>query len=212
MKKELVILTTHFGTNFSGGSTATCEIFKPMEMEFDKIHVVGNQLGDHLFNDLNFIEYKNWFHLRSILKKFSDDSTIFYGDFYNSLIFTTLNKPFFFTYHDNWPELGRFGIKNKFLSILYTSAYIFIFKKAAKVFTVSNFKLNFVKKYTSNFSLIRNGFRNHTQSNAKPVVSKKILMVGNIDSRKYKLAIPLLKKLLIYSNVEVEVYLSLIHI
>lgn len=206
MKKKLVIVTTHFGTNFSGGSAATCEIFQPLESEFAEVHVVGSKLGTHKFNNLNFAKYRNWFHLKSMLKKFPADSTIFYGDFYNSFVLSTLRIPFFFTYHDNWPELGRFGFKNRLLSIFYTTVYIRIFKRATKVFTVSNFKLAFVKKYSDHSSLIRNGFRKHHPSLFQKFVSPKILMVGNIDSRKYKLAMPLFEKLSSYPDLEVDVF------
>lgn len=206
MKKKLVIVTTHFGTNFSGGSTATCEIFQPMESEFDGVHVIGTELGAHDFGNLNFLKYNNWYQLRSIVKKFDTESTIFYGDFYNSIVLAILKIPFYFTYHDNWPELERFGFKNRLQSVLYTSAYIQIFQRALKVFTVSDFKLNFVRRYANQSILIRNGFKHHNKSSKQKNIDVKILMVGNIDSRKYKLAIPLLSKISRHSELKVDVF------
>ncbi|MEM1137563.1 MAG: hypothetical protein AAGI07_17110, partial [Bacteroidota bacterium] len=76
-RKRLVILTTHFGTNFSGGSTATCEIFSRIEDEFKEIIVVGTQLGAHPFTSLKFFKYKSWLQALLILKKLKAKDAIF---------------------------------------------------------------------------------------------------------------------------------------
>ena len=59
-KISLVIVTTHFGTNFSGGSTATCEIFSRFQNEFETIYVVGTELGEHPLQKIIFKKYRNW--------------------------------------------------------------------------------------------------------------------------------------------------------
>ncbi len=190
----LVILTTHFGTNFSGGSTATCEIFSRIQEQFQKVIVVGTEIGTHSFQRLEFIPYLNW---RDALKKLSTLSTlpkaIFYGDFYNSFLYILSGIPFYFTYHDNWPELGRQGLSNRLRSLFYNPVYKSIFRKAERVFTVSEFKSEWVRKQTSKNTIIRNGFQKHPA--APEPRDQEILMVGTIDSRKYRYAIQLFKKL-----------------
>ena len=76
--KRLVILTTHFGTNFSGGSTATCEIFSRLEDEFSEVIVVGTELGEHPFRQLQFLPYQNWIEAILILWKLAKDPHILF--------------------------------------------------------------------------------------------------------------------------------------
>ena len=192
----LVILTTHFGNNFSGGSTATCEIFSRLENEFSEIIVVGTQLGNHPFSSMQFLRYKNWFQALIILNRLKSKDTIFYGDFYNAFLFIVLNLPFYFTYHDNWPEQSKVSFKNKLLAFFYVPVYISIFKKAKLSFTVSEFKYRYIKQFSQKVKLVYNGFNlKHDQSRNGKASKKSVLMVGNIDSRKYKLALGLFQLL-----------------
>ncbi len=181
--KQLVILTTHFGTNFSGGSTATCEIFSRLEQHFKGVTVIGTQLGEHSFESLEFVRYQNWWDGLKAIRQWANKEAIFYGDFYNAFLFVIAKVPFFFTYHDNWPEMRQFGLRNRIRSLFYTSAYVQIFRKAQHVFSVSEFKAAFISRFTDRISVVRNGF-----SKEKPSMlgkSSNVLMVGNIDARKY---------------------------
>ena len=180
MSKKLVILTTHFGTDFSGGSTATCEIFSRIEEKFKEVIVVGTKLGQSPFKSAEFLSYKSWWHATKIIKDMDTNNTIFYGDFYNTIIYVWLKIPFYFTYHDNWPELGKTSFKNKIRSLFYTNIYKQIFKHAIAVFTVSALKTLFVKKYNEQVHLVRNGF-NIANGLSFGTERKEILMVGNID-------------------------------
>lgn len=194
MRKKLVILTTHFGTDFSGGSTATCEIFSRIEGDFEEIIVVGNKLGEVPFRAIRFLKYNSWRHALKILGDIDRSDTVFYGDFYNSIFYVWLKIPFYFTYHDNWPELESTSIKNRFKSIFYTNIYNRIFKNALAVFTVSDFKKQYIKRFSEHVQLIRNGFSRANDVSAN-TENGKIIMVGNVDSRKYKLALPLFRLL-----------------
>lgn len=185
--QDLVILTTHFGTNFSGGSLATCEIFSRIQDHFNKIVVVGTELGKHTFRTLEFIQYKNWLHAVRQIKRLAKSDVVFYGDFYNSFLFIWAKVPFYFTYHDNWPEMRKFGLKNRIDSFFYTPVYKRVFRRASHVFSVSDFKMKFIGNYTTNVSVVRNGF-----SASRSISSERrtnVLMVGNIDRRKYAKAI-----------------------
>jgi len=201
-------LTTHFGTNFSGGSTATCEIFSRIEKSFDGIVVIGTKLGDHPFASVKFTKYRNWFHAVKILKAFKKEKVIFYGDFYNSFLYIMAGIDFYFTYHDNWPEQGMLGFKSRILSLFYTNIYLLIFKHAEFVVTVSNFKNEYISKYTHNSKVINIGFSNSYKPQKKGIENQErsILMVGNIDERKYKLAVPLFKKISALGTVQIDIY------
>ena len=60
MNRRLVILTTHFGNNFSGGSRATCEVVNRLQHTFSEILVLGTELGQHDIRNLKFIETSTW--------------------------------------------------------------------------------------------------------------------------------------------------------
>lgn len=211
MKKQLVILTTHFGTNFSGGSTATCEIFSRLESQFEQVVVVGTQIGDHPFKSIRFIKYTNWFEAVKIIKELNREA-LFYGDFYNAFLFILARVPFYFTYHDNWPELGREGLFNRLRSLFYTNIYNTIFKRAKGTITVSQFKLNYINQYTTRATLVYNGFNGEDQLKRGHSAShgKKIVMVGNIDNRKYGLALKLFKQLSLGSDMSIDIYGNII--
>lgn len=143
----------------------------------------------------------------NIIKGLNGEHTIFYGDFYNAIIFVWLKIPFFFTYHDNWPELGTTSIQNSFRSLYYTTIYKQIFRHARAVFTVSAFKAEFIANYANQVRLIRNGF---SMTKVRPFVKdrKRIIMVGTVNDRKYRLAIPLFRLLQKEkkSNLSIDIY------
>ena len=132
MSKSLVILTTHFGTNFSGGSTATHEIFVRLQNEFHQIAVVCNKIGHHRFRKAEFKLYNSSLEAYKILRSLSNEDTIFYGDFYNSILFVWAKKKFYFTYHDNWPEMKKTSLYNYFRSVFYIPIYKNILKGSYK--------------------------------------------------------------------------------
>ncbi|MDW3194872.1 MAG: glycosyltransferase family 4 protein [Cytophagales bacterium] len=203
--KQLVILTTHFGTNFSGGSTATCEIFSRLEQEFRGVTVIGTQLGVHPFKSLNFVKYNNWREAVTFVRQWIQQESVFYGDFYNAFLFLLARVPFYFTYHDNWPEMRQFGLKNRIRSLFYTTAYIRIFRSAKHVFSVSHHKAEFIRKFTDRVSVVRNGF-----SSIKAPTTEKtsnVLMAGNIDQRKYARALDLFRLLKQQGHIKVQIHI-----
>ena len=191
-KKKLVILTTHFGTNFSGGSTATCEIFSRIESEFESIKVVGTRLGTHPFQALTFSKYRTWMEALQILKKIPDQDTVFYGDFYNSFLFILARKKFYFTYHDSWPEQRIVSWANKFRSIWYTNIYRAIFRYAERVITVSAVRQRQVERFADKVRLIRNGFKVIGQQR---MPRNHFIMVGNVTRNKYRKALDVFEHL-----------------
>ena len=188
-KKNLVILTDNFGVNYSGGAIATCRIFACLQDEFASIFVIGKQVGEHTFKKLTFLPYKNIFQAIRHIRSFDIENTVFYGDFYMSYYFILSNVPFYFTYHDNWPEQQAFGWKNYVHSFFYIPIYRWIITKARWVITVSNYKYQFTSTLTSRTSVVRNGMNcSMTKQNILPVAdgeTVRIIMLGNIDDRKY---------------------------
>lgn len=205
MQSALAILTTHFGTNFSGGSTATCEIFSRLESEFSEIYVIANELGQHPFKRIQWLRYRTTLGAIKQIQSLDTKNTVFYGDFYNAYLLTLLNKPFYFTYHDNWPELESLGWQNRLKSYFYWPLYRRIFKQAEHVVTVSDKKLTQLNSLTPRVSLIRNGFSRQTQT-VSGKARKNVLMVGNIDTRKYVKAIELFSTLPVNLDFDIHIY------
>ncbi len=207
MKPKLVILTTNFGTNFSGGSRATCEVFSRIQDQFEKITVLGTVIGDHRFQNLEFIKVNHWLNTYQAIKKLEDDLTIFYGDFYNSFLLGVAQVPFIFTYHDNWPELAKLNIKSRFQSLFYNTAYYYIFRKAKVLITVSDFKKKTLEKYAEKVYLIPNGFDSSAQYTTEVTQARgQVLMVGNIDDRKYALALKLFGHIKERDPISIDIY------
>ena len=212
-KISLVIVTTHFGTNFSGGSTATCEIFSRFQNEFETIYVVGTELGEHPLQKIIFKKYRNWAQAIFLLLAFRNglfgsERFVFYGDFYNAFFLAILGLDFYFTYHDNWPEAAKINLTAKLNSVFYINIYHFIFKNAKLIFTVSEKKYHYVKKFTNKVQLVYNGFNHQKESDIEvdDPHKYKILMVGNIDKRKYKLALKLFSLIGTKVNLHVDIY------
>lgn len=192
---RLVILTTHFGTNFSGGSKATCEIFGRLQEKFNEIIVVGTELGENPFENLTFMPYRSWYEAVGLLKKLNVPETTFYGDFYNAILLVWANVSFFFTYHDNWPEQRNTSLSNYFKSIYLWSFYKIIFRRASAVVIVSEFRKKMIERYNKNVLLIRNGISKTESQSVFENDKMDVLMVGNIDGRKYDHAIATFNKL-----------------
>jgi len=205
MRPSLAILTTRFGTNFSGGSTATCEIFSRLENSFSSVEVIAKELGKHDFTALNWLQYRNMpgalRHIRSLDKH----NTVFYADFYNAWWYTLSGTRFFFTYHDNWPELAALNWRFRLQSWFYWTAYQRIFSHAEHVITVSQRKSELLQPLARHVSLVRNGFNTRVPATQSPR-REHVLMVGNIDTRKYSQAIALFRQLPGDPGFRVDIY------
>ncbi len=193
MKKKLVILTDNFGLNFSGGAIATCRIFEPIQDNFSDIVVIANQIGSHPFSNITFLQYDIRKEAIQHINSFKNDPhVVFYGDFYMTYYYILACVPYYFTYHDNWPEQKYLSLKNRIKSFFYVPLYKLIIKKSKHTVTVSEFKFNFISKLNKNTSLIRNGINSgitkqkYTAYN--PSEKLRIIMLGNIESRKFGLA------------------------
>ncbi len=193
MKKKLVVLTDNFGLNFSGGAIATCRIFEPIQHDFSDIIVIGNKVGDHPFKNITFLEYQNRKGAIQHINSFKNNAqVVFYGDFYMTYYYILAKVPYYFTYHDNWPEQKYLSLGNSIKSYFYIPLYKWIIKKSQHTITVSDFKFKFISKLNKNTSIIRNGINSgitkqkYTAHN--PAEKLKIIMLGNIESRKFGLA------------------------
>ena len=183
--------------NYSGGAIATARIFACIQEEFEHLFVIGKRVGVHAFQNLTFLPYTHAARAIQHIRSFDINSTVFYGDFYMSYYFILARVPFYFTYHDNWPEQKAFGWRNYLHAFFYIPVYRWILKNARWVITVSNYKYQFTSSLTTKTSVIRNGMNctMHKQK-IRPLLDGEpvyMIMLGNIDDRKYGWALEIFK-------------------
>lgn len=211
MDKELIILSDNFGTSYSGGCTATASFAQFWKDTFKKIHVVCKQTDGFLKDDIVVWDYNDQISLDKILLDLAKGPTIGYGDFHTAVHFIPHNIPFYFTYHDNYPELKNLDVHTSEADKMMHD-YAQVFSNAQYIFSVSASKLDYIKTYTDNCTIIRNGISQPITKKEKLNVTEgnslKILMAGNISSRKYKYAVDLFD--LVASsekaNIEVDIF------
>lgn len=166
-----------------------------MQEHFDEIIFVGDQVGHHQFKQLKFYQCANTWQIFKAIKTLRKElpDPIFYGDFYLAYIFVLARVPYYFTFHDNWPELRGFGWKFFLQSLYFVPIYRMVIRRAEWTFAVSAFKQKFINRYTHKVSLVRNGIRElGDELHVIPSTGRcQILMLGNIDERKYLLALKL---------------------
>ncbi len=212
LKKQLVILSDNFGLNTSGGSIATARIFEQIQDEFESINVVSKTIGKHHFRNLKNFNYKTRAEAIHIIKQLHHQGNmVFYGDYYTSYYFIHAKVPFYFTYHDNWPDQQLLSFKDMVKSLFYIPVYKQIFKKCEALINVSSHKMAYNAHLNPNTYLVRNGLNadvnKFSQKQYEAGTRLRIIMLGNIDNRKFGLASKLFSELsMLQYTIEIDVF------
>lgn len=198
--KRLVLFGTRMGLGFSGGSNATILLLEHMLEAFGEVIILCKEKGEIPYEDkLNIIFWRDEADILPLLKSCASEKTLFYGDFQDAIYLVKARLPFFFTYHDNWPEQRQLDLSSWLRSFRTIKTYAKIFGAAQHVFSVTEKKRAFIGKFTQAHSLARNGASLQylpSTFKAKEASSVfKILMLGNIDKRKFHYAIKLFSQL-----------------
>ncbi|MGL5617355.1 MAG: glycosyltransferase family 4 protein [Sarcina sp.] len=198
--KEIVIVTKYFGHNFTGATLATHELMKRWSKSVDKIKVISRIIGkyDELDN-LEIIKCENNNDMIEAIKKTNDEAVV-YSDDHLAYLITKAGKNYYHTYHATWPEARWIDYKYFIKSFGFIPLYKKAIRNSIKEITVSNKYKKWVELYNPNSIVIRNGLGINQE---KYEIEKtdynvdefyKIIMMGNIDGRKYDLAVQLFKK------------------
>jgi glycosyltransferase involved in cell wall biosynthesis len=208
LDKELVIFSDNFGTSFSGGCTATANFTRYWKDTFKKIHVVCKQTDGFLKDEIVVWLYSDQDSLEKILSGLAMKQTIGYGDFHTSVEFIRYNIPFYFTYHDNYPEMQNLDTLSSEAEMMLDD-YANVFSRAQYVFSVSAYKLDYIKRYTDKCVIVRNGISQPITKRKRLELGRdgclKILMAGNISNRKYRYAIDLFDLIVESDEIDIEV-------
>jgi len=204
MKKDLIVYSKNFGKTFTGATIATYEVLKRSRDSYEKLIIVCQNYDKDSIKDLNAKVYKvnSVLHSVRILNKLPDRAIYLNDDHFGFILFI-LRKKYIHWYHGNWPDALLANLELFLKGMLLFPMYILTIIGAKKVINVSAYMNKFTKKLNSNSEVFRNGIK-QSKSNQNNDIdfenspSLKVLMVGNIDKRKFLYA----KKL--FDNLEGE--------
>lgn len=208
--KELIILTKKWGRNYTGATLATQCFVEHWSYNFKRITVFTLQKGICDTSEIVSVNVvKNESELLKKLNGYvvkSKEMPVGYSDDHLGYLLAKVNIPYIHTYHGNWPSARWIDISFFLKSFYFISLYKKTIAKAKTVVNVSYYMETFTKKYNSQSIVIRNGIDNKPAI-CKEIWTKTFVMVGNIDSRKYRYAISLAKKLQeIDDEIKIHIY------
>ena len=198
VEKTLLIVVENFGLNFSGGSSATAISAEYFEKAFEEVVVICANEGRHNLTEVKIVFYTSASEMIDLILAYTNEQTIGFGDFHVAHPLVNSRLPYFFVYHDNWPEMKSFSSEETGKSDSLIRSYGEIFAHAKEVFSVTEYKIPFIQKYSSKVSLVRNGLSQEITKKSQKKLKKgelNILMAGNIDHRKYSKAVELFHEL-----------------
>lgn len=201
---NIVILTKNYGSNFTGATMATNVLSENWihSHEVNQIIVFAKNVGDisnvnvRLIRFTSLRDFKNKFRR----EKFVVSDCVFYSDDHLGYYFSKLGVDYFHTYHGNWPDARWISPSFFIKSFYFIPIYIRTIKNAKMVINVSKYMEKFTNKYNRNHIIIHNGvpeknfYPNLNEVGKINHMNNKIVMVGNIDSRKYKYLYQMLSK------------------
>lgn len=193
---ELMVLTKNYGKDFTGATTSTFNLIQIWTRLGIDVTVVTMNIVGPQNNNIKIIKLKNYLSLLCYIK--NNKTKVWYSDDHFG-VFLALGKcNYIHTYHGNWPTaLFGNGFKYFIKGLILMNLYIITIKKSFYCSTVSEKALTFVRKYNSNSGVIRNGLNIVPNELVGKITFKKplhIIMVGNIDKRKYENLIKVLKE------------------
>ena len=196
---NLIVLTKQFG-NYTGATVSTIEILKRISKKFDTVEVVTMKAEKVNIPNVKILIISNCFDLIKILKLKKCEKKVYgYSDDHLGFLFSLVNIPYVHTYHGNWPDAKYLNVNMFLKSFVFIPMYALTIRNAKKVVSVSKYMdRNFVKKHSSDSVVIYNGIKKSnfgliSSSKDRENSYNKFIMVGNIDFRKYKEALPIFK-------------------
>ena len=212
MKREtLFVLTKKWGRNYTGATLATQYFVDRWSSQFDRIVVYTLKIGNYnnTKRNISVLKCKSEQELLHALKAEEnrcDSSLVGYSDDHLGYLLKKANIPYIHTYHGNWPDARWVNMEFFIKSFYFMPLYKRTIRNAAVVANVSIYMENFTKRYNSKAIVIQNGM-DFKPCGIEKCYPKTYVMVGNIDTRKYKNVIRLAKHIYdIDSKVRIDIY------
>ncbi len=195
--EEIVVFTKNYGTNFTGATLATVELSYRWAQAGVKVVVICKNLGTYKENDkISIKKFDSYKSMLGEIKLVKYKKSIFYSDDHFAFLIKMARRTYIHTYHATWPEARNENISYFIKSFGFIPLYKTAIKNSAIEVAVSErYRKSFINKLNSKNTVIRNGMGAHkaTNINNKSRDTFKIIMIGNVDERKYKQAIELFK-------------------
>lgn len=189
--KDLIVITKKYGF-YTGATVATQHYVDNWSKYFDRIYVftLENESINE-YKNITVIECGNEKKLlKDVLKlKKSTNEVVGYSDDHLGYLFEAVGIPYIHTYHGNWPDARYVSSDMFFKSFYFIHYYKKTISSAAVTVDVSYYMhQKFTKKYAKHSVVIRNGTNQISSIKCSNKINPRILMIGNIDKRKYKIA------------------------
>lgn len=205
---DILIISKYYGL-INGASICTWELIKRWKDWANKVDVICaekyydstiDSQGDNVF--VHPLPNFNPAQIRAKCQEVSGNNTVIYGADDYAVFGKIKRLPFVITYHGNWPQALRVSPSYFLKGILHIPMYILNFIWADIIICPNYFHIPWVARFTdkSKTRMIRNGVR-LSSLDIEPSISRPaILTVGNMDARKGKLLVEIIKILGELSN------------
>lgn len=188
---NLIVLTKQFG-DYTGATVSTIEILRKISQKFNNVVVVTLKSQNIDIPNVEVIKVNSYFDALKEIKK--RKSYIGYSDDHLGFLFSIYHIKYIHTYHGNWPDAKYISLLMFIKSIFFVPLYKMTIRHAAVTVSVSKYmQRSFVGDLAKDSVVIYNGIKQDNKTNNCNSSQKNgnLLMVGNVDKRKYKRAIKL---------------------
>lgn len=195
---KIVVLTKNYGLGFTGATTSTYKLIQKWQTSGIDVEVIALNVRGKVNKNVVIRPFKEALASCFFGKKKHDDE-IGYSDDHLGWLLRLVGIKYIHTYHGNWPGAAKISIPMFFKSVFFIPMYLLTFALSEGVGTVSEVATSFIRFGQNNIFVARNG----VDVEAVPIKSGKdfsglntlkILMVGNVDSRKFGDAVNLWEK------------------
>ena len=212
-RKKMLIVTKNYGYDFTGATLATQTFVSRWCKEYD-VQVYTINIGNIYISDN--IKVNKFNSVLSLVyglykSKCKNINTVYYSDDHLGAVLPILGINYYHTYHGNWPDAAKLNASMFLKSLFFMPLYYLTIRYATCVVSVSSYMADYIRRINKNNIVIHNGMDEKKIKNTEK--RNSCVMVGNVDERKYKYLIHLLKackqkkiniKIDIYGRIEDE--------
>lgn len=193
---KLVVLTRQFGM-YTGATVSTIELLKRIKDKFARVVVVTMRTDGTQVAGVEFKIVSKSRDLKTTVQQLvaGDPEWVGYSDDHFGWMLADANVPYIHTYHGNWPDVkyqsGQMFLKSFFFIPMYKKTI----RKAAVTVNVSHYmEKRFSGQYAQRSTVIYNGVKQTGDQAKKQPEHDRLMMVGNVDKRKYGYAVAVFKQ------------------
>lgn len=194
---KICVLTENYGKGYTGAMTSTYELINRWVKSNIKVEVLTLNIVGSTNENIKLKRFNNIIKLFNFIRRNNFEGFVGYSDDHFGFLFKLLRIPYVHTYHGNWPSaLLHNGVFNFLKGLILIPLYILTIHYANYVGSVSKHALKFISKYNNNFGIIHNGVdieKLYLQDQINLRNNIKIVMVGNVDKRKFLMLVKILK-------------------